>query len=124
MSEQYPGLFLLVAAPNSGKTLEENEQALYEIIERVKKEKVDQAALDRVKTQIRAGLVRGLESNMGMAMQLASAYALHGDWRPLFTDIEKVNRVTLDDLQRVAKAYLVESGRTVVFTKNPNKEAK
>ncbi len=38
-SGKYPSLFLFFVAPSSGHTVEENEKALYEIIERVKKEK-------------------------------------------------------------------------------------
>ncbi len=121
IGEKYPGAFLMYSMPAVGKTIEENEKALEEIIERVKKEKIEDRVIRRVKTQIRAGLIRGLDSNMGMAMQLAENYQLYGDWRKMFTQIDDLEKVTADDLMRVAKTYLVNSGRTVVYSNNPTK---
>ncbi|MCS7026436.1 MAG: insulinase family protein [Bryobacteraceae bacterium] len=118
---KYPDLFFLYSAPSAGKTVEENERAILEVIERMKREKVDEASLNRIKAQVRAGLVRSLESNLGMALQLASNYMRFGDWRRMFTNIQKINEVTAEDVQRVAKTYLVESARTVVYSKAPSK---
>jgi len=120
---KYPGLFFMYSLPAVGKTNEENEKAMLEIVERMKKDKIDDTVLKRVKTKVRADLIRGLDSNMGMARQLASAYILFGDWRKLFTQIEEVNKVTAEDVQRVAKTYLIDSARTVVSSKAPEKGA-
>jgi predicted Zn-dependent peptidase len=54
-------------------------------------------------------------------MQLAEHYQLHGDWKKLFTQIDDLEKVNADDLMRVAKEYLVDSGRTVVFSRNAKK---
>jgi predicted Zn-dependent peptidase len=121
-SGKYPPLFLFFAAPSSGHTLEENEKALYEIIERVKKEKVDAATLQRIKTKLRADLIRKLDSNSGLAAELCTYSANYGDWRKLFTELDDYNRVTAEDVQRVAKTLLVPSGRTVAYTFAPEKE--
>jgi predicted Zn-dependent peptidase len=117
--QKYPHVFLVFAVPNRGHTPAELEKASYEVIERLKRDKVDGVTLDRVKTKLRASLIRQLDSNGGMAAQLASAYANYGDWRKLFTGLEEINRVTVDDVQRVARQYLVESGRTVAYTAAP-----
>jgi hypothetical protein len=37
-----------------------------------------------VKTRVSSGLIRRLASNQGLALQLAMAHTLHGDWRELF----------------------------------------
>ncbi|HLJ49273.1 MAG TPA: pitrilysin family protein [Bryobacteraceae bacterium] len=116
---KYPGLFLFFLIPNMGHTLEENEKACYEIIERLKKEKVDAETLQRVKTKVRAGLIRRLDSNSGMAEQLTSYYVDYGDWRKLFTSIEDIDKVTADDVQRVARKYLISETRTVAYTEAP-----
>ncbi|HUQ93177.1 MAG TPA: pitrilysin family protein [Bryobacteraceae bacterium] len=121
IGNKFPGLFLFFAVPGMGKTLDENEKAMVEIIERMKKEKIDEVVLQRVKTKVRAGLIRSLDSNMGLAQQLAGNYILYGDWRKMFTSIQEIEKVTADDVQRVAKTYLVESGRTTVSTKAPPK---
>ena len=62
---------------------------MYEIIERVKKDKVDDETLQRVKTKLRAALIRKLDSNSGLASELCSysvelrrlAQAVHGTGR-------------------------------------------
>ncbi|MCC7174318.1 MAG: insulinase family protein [Bryobacterales bacterium] len=113
---KYPNLFLLYAVPSVGHTVEENEKALYGVLERLKSEKVDPAALERVKTKIRAGLIRSLDSNSGLAGQLTYYHANYGDWRKLFTGIEDIQRVTGDDVQRVAREYFTPEARTVAWT--------
>ena len=120
-SGKYPNLFLLMSVPGMGKTVEENEKELYAVVDRLKNEKVDEATLSRVKTKVRAGLIRQLDSNSGLAQQLASYYVNYGDWRKLFTGLEEINRVTADDVQRVARKYFVETERTVAYTVAPKK---
>jgi predicted Zn-dependent peptidase len=120
---KYPNLFLFFVAPSRGRTVEENEKACYEILERLKKEKVDDETLNRVKTKIRASLIRGLDSNSGMAEQLASYYVNYGDWRKLFTGIDDIRKVTADDVQRVVREYFTPATRTVVYTVIPKTPA-
>ena len=42
-----------------------------------------------------------------------------GDWKKLFTELQEYDKVTADDVLRVAKTYLIENGRTVAYTKAP-----
>ncbi len=121
---QYPNLFLLFLVPSVGHTVEENEKACYEIIERLKREKPDEATLQRVKTKLRAALIRQLDSNAGLAAQLTSYYVNYGDWRKLFTGLADIEKVSADDVQRVARRYLTEKGRTVAWTEQPKGEPK
>ena len=118
-SGKYPSLFLFYVIPSSGHSVEENEKALYTIIDRVKKDKVDDATILRIRTKLRAGLIRKLDSNSGLAAELCSYSVNFGDWRRLFTELEEYNKVTADDVLRVAKTYLVESARTVAYTYAP-----
>ncbi len=116
---KYPSLYLFFVIPSTGRSLDENEKAVYEIIERVKKEKVDAAAIDRVKTKLRADLIRKLDSNSGLASEMCSYSVNYGDWRKLFTQLEDYNKITADDVQRVAKTYLTQTARTVAYTYAP-----
>ena len=119
---KYPSLFLFFVVPNSGHSVDEMEKAVYEIIDRVKKEKPEAAALQRVKTNLRAALIQKLVSNSGLAAELSSYQAGYGDWRKLFTELDEYNQVNAEDVQRVARKYLLESTRTVVYTYTPSKE--
>jgi zinc protease len=64
-------------------------------------------------------LIEGLASNTGLAETLASYEANYGDWRKVFTELEEYNKVTPEDVQRVAKEYLIETSRTVAWTYAP-----
>ncbi len=118
-SGKYPSLFIFFAVPASGHTVEENEKAIYGIIDRVKKEKIDTATLERVKTKLRADLIRKLDNNSGLASELCSYSVAYGDWRKLFTELEEYNKITADDVQRVAKTYLIDTAKTVAYTYAP-----
>jgi predicted Zn-dependent peptidase len=119
---KYPSLFLFFVVPNSGHSVDEMEKAVYEIVDRVKKEKPDAEALQRVKINLRAALMRKLDSNPGLAAELCAYQAGYGDWRKLFTELDEYNQVTAEDVQRVAQKYLLENTRTVVYTYNPSKD--
>ena len=116
---KYPSLFIFFVAPAQGHTVEENEKEIDALVDRVKKEKVDPESLQRVKTKLRAALIRKLGSNSGLAEQITFYEANFGDWRRLFTELDDYNKVTADDVMRVAKKYLLEDSRTVAYTVAP-----
>jgi predicted Zn-dependent peptidase len=116
---KYPSLFILFMVPNQGHSLEENEKTAYDIIERMKAKPVSAEALQRVKTKLRAALIESLDSNSGLAETLASYQATYGDWRKVFTEIDDYNKVTADDVMKVAKKYLIDTSRTVAWTYVP-----
>ncbi len=120
---KYPNLFLIWVAPSSGHTVEENEKAVYGILDRLKEKEVDAQALARVKTKLRASLIRQLDNNPGMADQLTFYHVNYGDWRKMFTGLDDIDKVTAADVQRVVRQYFVESGRTVAFTVAPKGDA-
>lgn len=115
-SAKYENLFVLFDAPQSGHTVEENEKAIDDILEQLKREKVDDATLQRVKTKVRAGLIRQLDSNTGLASQLPFYSVMFGDWRVMFTGLKDIEKVTAEDVQRVARQYFTRESLTVVHT--------
>ena len=121
---KYDNLFVLFDIPQAGHTVEENEKAVLETLEKLKREKVDETTLQRVKTKVRAGLVRQLDSNSGLASQLPFYSVMYGDWRVMFTGLKDIEKVTADDVQRVARQYFADEGRTVVNTVKPTAASK
>jgi len=114
---KYPNLFLFYAYPARDHTNEECEQAIYDEIERLKTEPVTPEELDKAKTRARAGLIRQLDSNSGLAAQLTFYQAITGDWRNLFHQLDKIDKVTAADIRRVAVEYFTTKNRSVGFTK-------
>jgi predicted Zn-dependent peptidase len=122
-SSRYPHLFMFVLAPSLGHTLEENQKALDDLLLQFESQPVDATALARAKMQARAGVIRRLANNSGLASLLTTYAVAYGDWRKLFTVIDDLNKVTAVDVQRVALRYFVPARRTVAYTVQPGQEA-
>ncbi|BAZ26542.1 peptidase M16 domain-containing protein [Kalymmatonema gypsitolerans NIES-4073] len=111
--DKYPNLMLFYTLTAPGHTVDEVAVALRKEIERLKTEPVSATELERVKTQARAGLLRILDSNMGMAQQLLEYEVKTGSWRNLFKQLDEIVAVTPADVQRVATATFTTENRTV-----------
>jgi predicted Zn-dependent peptidase len=111
--DRFPQLFQIDATPRAPNRPAEVEAAIYEEIERLAAEGPDETELQRVRNQIEAGNVRRLQSNMGLAIQLAESEALHGDWRETFRTSARLRRVTAEDVRDVLARYLISANRTV-----------
>ena len=57
--------------------------------------------------------MRQLDSPQGLTFQLGIYQAQTGDWRNLFRDVDEIDGLTAEDLQRVAQTYLIPENRTV-----------
>ena len=110
---KYPNMMVFFAFPSKDHTAADTEQAIEEEIERIRNEEVTEEELSRAKVRARVNLIRQLESNMGLALQMAYFHVLTGDWRNLFHSIDAINEVTAEDIKRVASQYLVPKNRTV-----------
>lgn len=112
-NDKYPNLMLFYALTAPGHTADEVGAALNQEIMRLTTEPVSDQELERVKTQARAGLLRSLRSNGGMARLLTSYEVKTGSWRNLFQELDKIAAVTPEDIQRVAQATFKPENRTV-----------
>jgi predicted Zn-dependent peptidase len=110
--EKYPGLFVFYAVPLPGHTPAEMRDAIHKEIEKLKTTDVTDAELEMYKTRARADLLRGLADNQGLANSLAEYQTRYGDWRELFLQLDKVDKVTKADIRRVANQVFVASNRT------------
>lgn len=110
---KYPTLFYFFATPMPGHTNKEVEDAIHAEIERLKKEDITDDELKMVKTRAKASLIRGLDSNDGLAQDLALYQTYYGDWRELFRSVDRIDAVTKADIRRVANSVFVPTNRTV-----------
>jgi len=115
---KYPHLFCFFAFPMPGHKPEETGQAIQAELERLKKEDISDDELKMVKTRARANLIRGLDSNEGLASSLAIYQTLYGDWRELFHTVDRIESVTKADIRRVANQVFVPTNRTVGIIEN------
>jgi predicted Zn-dependent peptidase len=110
--DKYPGLFVFFAAPLPGHTPAEMREAIHKEIEKLKTTDVTDDELAMFKTRTRADLLRGLADNQGLANDLAEYQTRYGDWRELFLELDRVDKVTKADIRRVANQVFVSTNRT------------
>jgi predicted Zn-dependent peptidase len=111
--ERYDNLIIISAEPRHPHTLEEVEEAIYDEIERLKTESVDERELQRIKNQLDADQVRQLGSNIGIAFTLLIGEIYMGDYKAMFRYIDLVKEVTAEDVMRISEKYLTRQNRTV-----------
>ena len=110
---KYAHLFAFYAVPTPGHTPEEMQKAIRQEIDKLRNSYVTDQELQMFKTRARADLLRGLANNSGLATQLAVYQARYGDWRELFRQLDRYNKVTKEDIKRVADQIFVPQNRTV-----------
>ncbi len=118
-----PGLFTIMVQPRSGVTTERVEIALYDEVERLKREKVSPLELEKVRNQILGAFYRQLKTIAGKANLLGQYDIYFGGYEKLFDFDQRIAAVTAEDVQRVAAKYLTERNRTVAILM-PTKSAK
>ena len=122
--QKYPNLFAFFALPVPPHTPDELAQAIHEEIDRLKNQDVSDEELQMVKTRAKADLIRQLANNQGLAGQLAFFQMRYGDWRELFRDVDRIDKVTKADVRRVANKVFVEGNRTVARIESASEQKK
>jgi predicted Zn-dependent peptidase len=110
--DKYPGLYCFFAVPAQDHTTAEIRDAIHAEIEKLKTADVSDDELAMFKTRTRADLLRGLADNQGLANSLAEYQTRYGDWRELFRQLDKVDKVTKADIRRVANQVFQPGNRT------------
>jgi predicted Zn-dependent peptidase len=109
-----PTLFTVFAMYKPGGSANALLAAMDEDIATLRKNGVDAATLQRVKTRMKADWYNGLESFLGRADMLARLQALWGDAGVVNRIPGWIDAVTADDLKRVAGIYLTPANRSVI----------
>jgi zinc protease len=105
--------FLFDGSPAQGKTIKQVETALRAQIKRLHDEPVSQAELDRIKAQVVASKVYELDSVFYQGMQIGTLETVGLGWDKLDEYVERIKAVTPEQLQQVARKYLVDDRLTV-----------
>ncbi|MDZ4211905.1 MAG: pitrilysin family protein, partial [Methylotenera sp.] len=106
-------LFALDGTPSEGKTVAELKAALLDQIEKVKAAGVTVEELDRVKAGVIAADVYQRDSMFYQAMQIGTVESIGFSWKILDGYPAKLRAVTPEQVQAVAKKYLLQDNLTV-----------
>lgn len=108
-------LFIFDGTPAHDSTVADLEEAIRKQIDLVKTEFVSEAELKRIKAQVVAGKVYELDSVFYQAMQIGTLETVGLDWRLLDKYVDKIRSVTPQQVQDVAKKYLIDDHLTVAI---------
>jgi predicted Zn-dependent peptidase len=111
--DKYPHVWLAYGVPGRGVSNLAVQQALREEFEKLKTQDVSDEELARFRTRAKAGLLRALNNNLGLAMHMTDYQMLFGDWRELFRYIKRFDLVTKEDIRRVAQEMFQPTNRIV-----------
>ena len=92
------------------------EAAIYEEIERLKKEPIAEWELQKAKNTTRRNFINGLQSSLSRAVTIGQYTVYYNEPNLINMRLDKVSAVTKEDVQRVANKYLTDNNRTVVIT--------
>jgi zinc protease len=109
-----PSLYDVYLVARGEHTTEELLAGLDAIFDEVRREAPGEAELDKAKARIELSMLQGLETVAGKAGQIGFYETVLGSPDALFEKLDEYRRVTRGDLLRVARRYLVPSGRTVI----------
>ncbi len=108
------GLFINFALPNQGYETSDLEAEINKLIEEVKNEPIPEREFQKLKNQIENNFISGYGSVQGIAESLANYHVYFGDAELINTEIERYQKVTAEDVMRVAKKYLVPENKVVL----------
>ena len=117
-----PTLFYLEGMVAPGKDPAAVEQALYAEVEKIQKGPIQEWELDKARNAARRALVNNLRSSLQRAILLSRYSVYFDDPAIINTRYERIASLKIDDLQRVARQYLVPANRTVVVTQPAKKD--
>ena len=110
------GALYTSATLRSGTKTDDVEKAIYDEVERLKKDGIADWELQKAKNTTRRNFINNLQSSLGRSVNIGTWTAYYGDTDLINTRLSKVDAVTKADVQRVANKYLVQTNRTVVIT--------
>jgi len=108
-------LFTVSAIPAKGKATEDVESALRQQIKRVHNEQVSDEEMQRAKTQILTSRVYEQDSVFYQAMQLGTLETVGIGWRADEVFNKNIEAVTAEQIQAVAKEFLISDRLTVTI---------
>jgi zinc protease len=109
------GLFITFGIANMNVKPEDLEKEIQVVIDGVKENPVGEKEFVKVKNQITTDFVNKNSSMAGIAETLANYQVYFGDANLINTEIERYNKVTREDVLRVAKKYLNKDNRVTLY---------
>jgi predicted Zn-dependent peptidase len=120
----YPNLFSFTLTPLSPNSADRVLAAYDREIDRFLEGQLTEERLDVAKRSLAVEHIKELESNLTLAEGFAHSVLIHDRWDAGIAWYEEMLQVTLDDVMRVARMYMVPTNRTIgLIEKNGRQSA-
>ncbi len=113
-----PTLFGFYAVTNKGVNETDLEKAIYDELEKIKKDGINERELQKVKNQKLIEFYGQVETINGKSNNIGTYEVFFGDYKKMFDAPAQYNKVTADDIKRVTNKYFAKSNRTVGILKS------
>ncbi len=121
-SLMHHGLFMFTVNMKSLSSVNDRDKVL-DIIEgevwRVKNQNIAAEELEKSKTFVMKTYVDGLKTINGRGRLLAQSEVYYDDYSRMFSDLEKYNKVTAEQIRTVAKKFLNKNQSSLVVVTRP-----
>lgn len=107
-----PGVIFLGVELAPGQDVEAARKAMLDTLDAVASEPITAEELDRARVKWLNGWEKGFSDPQAVGIELSDAIA-RGDWRLFFVERDQIEKLTADDLNRVARQVLLRDNRTV-----------
>lgn len=108
-----PTLFFIYTSANKDVNESEIEFAIYEELNKIKEHGITDKELQKVKNQKLMEFYGQIETINGKSNNLGTYELFFGDYQKMFEAPDNFNKVTVEDIRRVANEYFAKSNRTV-----------
>lgn len=112
-----PNLFNFYAVANKDVNETDLENAIYAEIEKIKTNGISETELQKIKNQKLMEFYSQVETINGKSNNIGTYEVFFGDYKKMFNAPANYNKITVADVQNVAKKYFVKSNRTVGILK-------
>ena len=109
-----PGLLTAFAIAAGGKSVADVGAALLAEVTRLATAPPSAAELAKIKTQLVTEALVSRQTPLGLASAIGDAAVLEGNAARVNTDLEDLQRVTSEDVQRVMRRYVVDSHKVTI----------
>ena len=106
------GYLVVMAELSKTQSLAEARKVLLEEMEGLQKNPVTEEELKRAKASLLSEIDKIINNPQRLAIQLSESIA-NGDWRLFFLHRDRIENLTVSDLQRVGLNYFKENNRTL-----------
>lgn len=111
------GIFVLMASPKQGQTLEQVKDLLLEQIDKLKKGDFDESLIKAIVANYKLGQLQAMESNMSRVEAIDDQFIKSAakDWDKDVAQLEELNKITKKQMVDFANRFFTDKDYAVIY---------